>query len=179
MPKWHIGIYIVYQICYLDVAMSLKEIRKEHNLSQLEASKIIGVSLRTYVRYENDDDYGDHFKRDSFVEILQKKCEITEEKGVLTIDLIKKKLQALFDKEYPGEIDFCYLFGSYATGKATESSDVDLYVATSLTGLRFVGLMEKIRNAVYKKVDVIRSSELKDNIELVNEILKYGVKIYG
>ncbi len=167
------------QICYFDIAMNLKELRSEYNLSQLETSKIIGVSLRTYVRYENDDNYGDHFKRDSFIDILQKKCEITEEKGLLNIDLIKNKLQALFDKEYPGEIDFCYLFGSYATGKARESSDVDLYVATSLTGLRFVGLMGKIRNAVYKKVDVIRSSELKDNIELVNEILKYGVKIYG
>ena len=60
-----------------------------------------------------------------------------------------------------------------------KKSDVDLYVSSSLTGLRFVGLIERLRQTLHKKVDLIRSSELNNNIDLVNEILKGGIKIYG
>lgn len=35
--------------------MSLKELRKICKLTQKEASDIIGMSLRTYVLYENDE----------------------------------------------------------------------------------------------------------------------------
>ena len=85
----------------------------------------------------------------------------------------------MFNTEYKGQIDFCYLFGSYAKGLANEKSDVDLYVSSSLTGVRFVGLIERLRQTLHKKIDLIRSSELSNNIELVNEIMKGGIKIYG
>ncbi len=85
----------------------------------------------------------------------------------------------LFNNEYKDEINFCYLFGSYAKGKATSTSDVDLYLSSSLSGIRFVGLIEKIRTLLKKKIDLIRDSELENNIELIQEIFKYGIKIYG
>lgn len=159
--------------------MTLKEIRTNYNLSQKEASLILDIPVRTYRRYETDDNYGSSFKRKSFIDILNNKCEITEDKGVLTVEQIKNKVSTLFDNEYKGQIDFCYLFGSYAKGLATEISDVDLYVSSSLTGIKFVGLIERLRQSLHKKVDVIRSSELNNNIELVNEIMKHGFKIYG
>lgn len=159
--------------------MKLKELRNEYNLSQLEAAKIVGVPERTYRRYENDDNYGSLIKRKMFINMLNEHCEINEEKGLLSVQLIKEKVSALFDNEYDGQIDFCYLFGSYAKGLANEKSDVDLYVSSSLTGLRFVGLIERLRQTLHKKVDLIRSSELNNNIDLVNEILKGGIKIYG
>ena len=158
--------------------MTLLETRKQYKLSQLQASTILGVPERTYRRYEDDDNYGDSFKRAMFIQILNETCEINEDKGILTIEDIKNKISTLFDNEYKGEIDFCYLFGSYAKGTPKETSDVDLYVSSSLTGLRFVGLIENIRQTLHKRVDVIRSSELNNNIELVNEILKIGIKIY-
>lgn len=159
--------------------MDLKEIRKNNKISQIEAANILGIPERTYRRYENDNDYGSNLKRKVFLDTLNKHFEITEEKGLLTIEIIKKKICDLFDCEYKGQIDFCYLFGSYAKGVANEKSDVDLYISSSLTGLRFVGLIEKLRQTLHKKVDLLRSSELKNNIELVNEILKSGIKIYG
>ena len=159
--------------------MKLKELRNEYNLSQLEAANILGVPERTYRRYETDDNYGSLIKRKMFINMLNERCEITEEKGLLSVQLIKEKVSALFDNEYDGQIDFCYLFGSYAKGLANEKSDVDLYVSSSLTGLRFVGLIERLRQTLHKKVDLIRSSELNNNIDLVNEILKDGIKIYG
>ena len=159
--------------------MTLKELRTEYKISQLEAAHILGIPERTYRRYEIDNSYGSDIKRKAFIEILNDRYEITEEKGLLTIDQIKEKVNKLFDEEYKGQIDFCYLFGSYAKGLANEKSDVDLYISSSLTGLRFVGLIEKLRQTLHKKIDLIRSSELNNNIELVNEIMKGGIKIYG
>jgi hypothetical protein len=48
---------------------------------------------------------------------------------------------------------FCYLFGSYAKGKAKPTSDVDFLISADVRGLEFYGLVE--------------------------EILKDGIKIYG
>ena len=159
--------------------MTLKELRIEYKLSQLEAADILGIPVRTYRRYETDDKYGSSMKRRMFIEILNEHCEITEEKGLLNIELIKEKVTSLFDNEYSGQIDFCYLFGSYAKGLANEKSDVDLYVSSSLTGLKFVGLIERLRQTLHKNIDLIRSSELNNNIDLVNEIMKGGIKIYS
>lgn len=159
--------------------MTLKEIRIKNNLSQLEASSIVGVPVRTLRRYETDENYGDVLKRKIFIDTIIDYCLINEEKGLLTIEKIKEIVCELFNNEYKGQIDFCYLFGSYSKGTAKESSDIDLYVSSSLTGLKFVGLIERLRQVLHKKVDLIRSSELVNNIDLVNEIMKEGIKIYG
>ena len=71
------------------------------------------------------------------------------------------------------------LLGSYAKDTANESSDIDLLISTELTGLEFFGMVEELREALHKKVDVLNVSQLKDNIELTKEILKDGIKIYG
>ena len=159
--------------------MKLKEIRTKYKLSQLEAANLVGVPVRTFRRYENDDGYGSKLKRQMFINVINDHCEITETKGLLTIEQIKDSLKEMFKNKYEGKIEFCYLFGSYAKGYAKEDSDVDLCVSTSLTGLDFVGLSEDIRNVLHKKIDLIRFSNLKDNLELINEIMKDGVKLYG
>ena len=161
------------------IIMNLKQLRKEYGISQIEASKILGIPERTYRRYEIDDNYGSDIKRKMFINMLNEHYEITEDKGLLSIEIIKQKVKELFDKEYPNQIEFCYLFGSYAKGLANAKSDVDLYVYSSLTGLHFVGLLESLRQTLHKRVDLIRSSELENNIVLVNEIMKTGIKIYG
>lgn len=159
--------------------MTLKETRIAYNLSQIEAANIVGVPVRTLRRYEGDETYGSVFKRLQFIDIINTKCEITEEKGLLTIEQIKAALTSLFDGRYKGAVEFCYLFGSYAKGYATEKSDVDLCVSSSLTGIKVAGLAESIRNILHKKIDLIRLDTLKDNSELIHEIMKEGIKIYG
>lgn len=77
------------------------------------------------------------------------------------------------------DIEYCYLFGSYAKGKASNISDVDLFVSTSVTGLRYFGLVEQLRERLKKKVDLLNFNQIKDNTEVLNEILKDGIKIYG
>ena len=158
--------------------MNLKEYRKGKGITSKEASIVCGVPLRTYIRYENDDSYGSNLKRDKILSLLKEKYEVTEEKGLLSIEEIKSKVTDIFSK-YKDEISFCYLFGSYVKGYAKEDSDVDLCISTSLTGLRFVGLVEELRVSLNKKVDLLRLSDMKNNIELLNDIMKDGIKIYG
>lgn len=51
--------------------MTLKELRKNCKLTQLEASKLVGISHRSYVNYENDETKADPLKLSSIKEILQ------------------------------------------------------------------------------------------------------------
>lgn len=165
-------------IIMLIIPMNLFQTRTHYNLTQYEASSIINLPIRTYIRYEKDDNYGDRLKREVMIRAINDHCEITETKGLLNINFIKSELTKLFDSEYKGDIEFCYLFGSYAKGYATELSDVDLCVSTTLSGLKFIGLSESIRQILHKNIDLVRLSNLKDNIDLVNEIMKDGIKIY-
>lgn len=159
--------------------MELKEKRIGYNISQQKAADIVGIPLRTYVRYEDDDNYGDSLKRKAIINAIDEYCEITEDKGILSLEQIKTIVGDLFDSEYKGEIEFCYLFGSYAKGYAKDKSDVDLCVSTTLSGLNFVGLIERLRNVLHKRIDLIRLNNLKENVELISEIMKGGIKIYG
>lgn len=159
--------------------MNLIQIRKQYRLSQLEAAKSLGIPVRTYIRYESDDDYGSPLKRRTMIDMLMEKHEVTENRGVLTIEQIREEVTRVIDGQYSGLVEFCYLFGSYAKGYATEKSDVDLCISSSLTGVRVAGLAEAIRGALHKKIDLVRFDALKDNLPLMAEIMKDGVKIYG
>ena len=159
--------------------MTLLETRKQYGISQIEAAEALKISVRTYIRYEKDDTYGDPFKRKMMIATINDKYETTETKGLLNIDTIKEGVSKVFESErYKGQIDFCYLFGSYAKGYATEKSDVDLCVATKLTGFAFFGLVDSISTTLHKAVDLIRFDTLQKNFDLLTEIMKDGIKIY-
>lgn len=110
------------------------------------------------------------------VQKLEKYGFVDENHGILSIQTIKDVCAEIFSDF---EVEYCYLFGSYAKGQAAESSDVDLLIATPASGMRFYDLVESIREGLLKKVDVLNFEQLHNNPELMNEILKDGIKIYG
>jgi len=154
----------------------LKSIRIDKKLTQQQAAGIVGISLRSYKSYENDLDKRENLKYNYIYEKLSQINPIDEEHGIVDLEYISRKCSEIFDKY---KINFCYLFGSYAKGKAKDDSDIDLLISTEIKGLKFFGLVEEIRNSLHKKVDVIEVAGLKDNVELLEEILKDGIKIYG
>ena len=156
--------------------MTLKELRKEKGLTQAAAAKVVGVPMRTYVRYESDENKKETIKYRYIVETLQKYGVIDEEHGLLTIEKIQELCAPLFE-EYG--VKYAYLFGSYAKGKATEKSDVDLLVSMPVNGLAFYELIERLRGSLKKKIDLLDETQLEDNTALVKEILQDGIKIYG
>lgn len=154
----------------------LKEIRIEKKLTQKQAADILGVSLRSYKSYENDENKIGTLKYLYMIEKLTKINAIDEQHGIIEIEDIKKKCAKIFEKY---DVSFCYLFGSYAKGKAKPDSDVDLLICTDVNGIKYYGLVEEIRTSLNKRIDALDINQLKDNLDLVREILKDGIKIYG
>ncbi|MBR2871296.1 MAG: nucleotidyltransferase domain-containing protein [Clostridia bacterium] len=156
--------------------MKLKKLRLEKGLTQEKASQLLGVSRRTYVTYEKDESKISPIKLEFFLHTLEKYGIIDETHGVLTLDTIKEICADVL-KLY--NVEYAYLFGSYAKGNATEVSDVDLLVSMPINGLAFYELIETLRERLKKKVDLLDIAQLNNNPKLVQEILRDGVKIYG
>ncbi|MBE7087168.1 MAG: helix-turn-helix domain-containing protein [Clostridiales bacterium] len=156
--------------------MKLKKLRLEKGLTQEKAAKLLGVTRRTYITYEKMEEKIPSMKLEFFLHTLEKYGIIDETHGVLSIDVIKSICADVL-KEY--DVEYVYLFGSYAKGTATETSDVDLLVSMPVNGLIFYELIETLREKLKKKVDLLDIAQLNNNAKLVQEILRDGVKIYG
>lgn len=126
-----------------------KELRVEKKMTQQEVANLVGISLRSYKSYENDVEKEGSIKYNYIIEQLGRINYIDEEHGVLTVEDIIKKCAEVFSKY---DINFCYLFGSYAKGKETPTSDVDLLISANVKELKFYGLVEELRTILRKKL---------------------------
>lgn len=154
----------------------LKSCRLQRKMTQKEAAERIGISLRSYIMYENDESKEGTPKYRFLLQELDRISLLDESHGVLSIGEIKQICADVFALY---QVEFCYLFGSYAKGKASEKSDVDLLVSTETTGLAFFEMTERLRESLHKKVDLLDLKQLSNNEHLLREVLKEGVKIYG
>lgn len=154
----------------------LKRIRINKGLTQRETAARIGVSLRSYVTYENDETKTASPKYRFLLSELEKIGLIDEEHGILSEEKIVNTCSGIFP-DY--DVEYCYLFGSYAKGKASALSDVDLLISTKTTGLKYYELVERLREGLRKKVDLLDYKQLLGNEELLSEVLKEGIRIYG
>lgn len=152
----------------------LKRIRESLSLTQVQAANILNISRRTYQKYETIEDYDE--KLNYYIYRLREFNLVDEEHGILKLDDIKKTVKRIFLKY---QINYCYLFGSYAKNKAKPSSDVDLLIDSEITGLDYFGLIEELRQSLHKKIDLLNMNQLNNNQELLREIMKDGIKIYG
>ena len=152
--------------------MKLKELRKHLGLTQPEAANILGIPFRTYCRYEDQPQYDGTFKYNQMISVLNEKAASI----VLKIETIKETVSNVCAKY---KVDACYLFGSYAKGKARSDSDIDLMIVSELEGIEYYQLLGDLENNLNKKIDLIRLETAIQNVKLMNEILKEGVKIYG
>ena len=119
---------------------ALKEMRISKQITQQEAARRLGISLRSYIMYENDAAKENTIKYRFLLQELQKINAVDEEHGILTTEQIRMCCKEILDAY---QVEYCYLFGSYAKGKATEQSDVDLLISTKETGLRFYEIAER------------------------------------
>jgi len=96
----------------------------------------------------------------SILIISMDSCILTKYYGkgvaiMLTIDKIKQEVEALADKYNISKVD---LFGSYATGNATEESDADFLVEFSVpipSIFAVMGFKEELAYLLSSPVDVI------------------------
>ena len=141
-------------------------------MTQPEAALFLGVPFRTYCRYEDEEKYEGTFKYKQMLSLLEERAK----EVVFKVETIKNIVSEVC-RAYP--IGACYLFGSYAKGKATKESDVDLMIVGDIEGLSFYQFYSDLETRLKKKVDVLRLESAVQNVLLMNEILKDGIKIYG
>ena len=152
--------------------MELKELRKQIGLTQPEAAAILNIPFRTYCRYEDDERYKGTFKHNQMLSILSEYAS----KVVLPIDLIKNVVSNVCQKH---DVSAVYLFGSYAKNKARSDSDIDLMIVSNIEGIEYYQLLSELEENLKKKIDLLRLEAAIQNVKLMNEILKDGIKIYG
>ena len=156
--------------------MTLKELRKQKKLTQAACAAYLGMPLRTYQNYENDPGKSASMKYLYMMQKLERYGFVDENHGLLSLQTIRTvcaEVLAGYDVEYG------YLFGSYAKGTATETSDVDLLLSTSAKGITYYEMVETLREKLKKKTDVLNLEQLENNPALIHEILKDGIRIYG
>lgn len=95
--------------------------------------------------------------------------------NIYTISHLKEKLIPV---SIDNSIKRAILFGAYGKGSTTEESDTDLLVDSDLKGLRFAGLIEAIREAVDKDVDIFDITHVKKGFKIDLETQKTGVLMY-
>lgn len=95
---------------------------------------------------------------------------------ILTQEQIKKTVQAYF-RDKP--VKKAYLFGSYARGKATDKSDVDLIVELDYSmkiGLDFIRWMYDLEKDFGKKTDLVPHDSMYSEIQ--EDADKYKIPLF-
>ena len=152
--------------------MELKETRKQLGLTQPEAAAILNIPFRTYCRYEDEEKHKGTFKYNQMLTLLNDYAS----KAVLSFDLIKNAVSSVCQKY---DVSAAYLFGSYAKSKARSDSDIDLMIVSGIEGIEYYQLLNELETKLKKKIDLLRLETAIQNVKLMNEILKDGIKIYG
>jgi predicted nucleotidyltransferase/DNA-binding XRE family transcriptional regulator len=156
-------------------SLELKALRQAKGLTQAQASRLLTIPLRTYKNYENDPHKRGSIKYQYALRVLQEYNRLDEEHGILTLEEIQAGVNSVLQED---GAEYGLLFGSYSRGEASPVSDVDLLIDTPTTGLEFYGLVEKLRQTLHKKVDLVTVASLKNNDELTKAILHDGIRIY-
>jgi predicted nucleotidyltransferase len=96
---------------------------------------------------------------------------------VYSIEDITVKLTPIFEQN---GVTKAILFGSYATGEATEDSDVDIVVETdpSVRGLKFYGILGDMIEILNKEVDMLPRQDIVPNGRVDLEVVNKGIVIY-
>ena len=96
---------------------------------------------------------------------------------MLSVEEISKRLSPIFEK---GGVTKAILFGSYASGDATENSDVDIVIQTlpHIRGLKFYGIIGLVTDGLGKKVDLIPQRSIISGGKVDEEISRKGKVIY-
>ena len=105
---------------------------------------------------------------------LVKKVENLSDK-IYSVEEIKRLVNPILRRN---NVRKAVLFGSYVKGSADEKSDVDILLDSGLRGFPFVGLIEDIRFALDKDVDVFDVTHIVPNSKISSEISRDGVVIY-
>ena len=96
---------------------------------------------------------------------------------MITLHQISDMLTHIFEKQ---GINRVTVFGSYARGDATHTSDIDMVIDSNgkLKGIMFFVASDEISKALPIKSDIYEQREILKNSALYDDISREGVVIY-
>ncbi len=161
---------------------TLREIRKQLGLTQVEAARGLNVSRRTLQKYEKLDEDPENDDDSITMEYLCNKIlemvQVDEIHGFVTLHQIKQAAKGVFEK-HP-QVQVAYLFGSYARGEQTIKSDVDIFVVIEgHMGMEYFGMSEELKDILNKNIDLVSLNQVVGSEDFLKRLLREGVKIYG
>lgn len=95
---------------------------------------------------------------------------------MISIETIK---EAILPVLVSHQIKRAGIFGSVATGEATDESDIDILIEldTKIGLLEFIGIKHKLEDLLGKKVDLVEYAALKSRLR--ERILAEEIQVYG
>ena len=101
--------------------------------------------------------------------------EVTQ--AIYTKNQIQDLLEPIF-KAAP--IEKAILFGSYAKGSQTSSSDVDIVIDSNgkLLNINFYGVLEDITECLNKRIDLLEISQIREDSSIYSALKQEGVVLY-
>jgi len=160
--------------------MILKQIRSNYNMTQEELSLHLNIPLKTLQKWEQGTRETSKWVTDLVIDKLlnfkrEQLINVDESHGILNYSQIKSRVNEVA-KKY--SINKVYLFGSYVKGEATETSDVDLYIESNISGLEFFSVAEDFKESLCKSVDLLSNKNVIEQSEVYKEIMRTGVLIH-
>ena len=96
-------------------------------------------------------------------------------KNMVSVNELQTELRPVF---MSFGIKKAVLFGSVSKGTNTENSDIDIMVDSNLKGLKFLGLLERLKEVSGMEIDLIDVSHIEKNSAVESEIRRTGKIIY-
>lgn len=95
---------------------------------------------------------------------------------ILTTDEIKAAILILL-KKYHAE--YALLFGSYARGEATSSSDIDVLVfgGEQFRPQNIFAFAEDLRESIHRDADVFEINEINKGTPFYENVMREGIRI--
>ena len=154
---------------------TIKELRKEMGFTQKQTAKLFHMSLRSYVSYENDVKLFGSYRYNWIRYTMEKMLDEGKSMVILSTKDVKSKCNEVF-RQYP--VDYCILFGPYASNTATETCPVDLFIGTDLIGDDYLEMVDELRKTLYKTVNVVNADNVEIDEEILEDLFMNGIRVY-
>ncbi len=158
---------------------NIQMVRENLGLTQIELSNILNIPVKTIRNWEQNiripSDYIVELIIDTILRQQREETLKNDDNYTPSFLTIKDKVQSVASLY---NIDRVYLYGSYAKGKETPLSDIDLYMISEIDGLDYFGVIEDLRNSLNKKIDLLSNKTIHKDSEIEKEIKRTGILIY-
>lgn len=157
----------------------IQTVRENLGLTQVQLSNLVNVPVKTIRNWEQNirvpADYIIELVLDYVLRYNGEQISISDENAILSFKTIKDKVAQVAVKY---NIEKVYLYGSYAKGRQTSASDIDLYMISDIDDIEYFGVIEDLRTILNKKIDLLSNKTIKKDSPIANEIERTGILIY-